>query len=192
VLSGRRAYDDAAANQAMDAYAEGDDAALGDLYNALGPRLYGFLLRRTRNVQHAEDLVQETFLNIHRARGQFARGADVVPWAFAIARRLCIDEARHGQRADEAHEREALPDVHSRDESIPDDWLFAREIAEKLEAELGQLPESQRAAFELLRIEGLSHAQAAQVLGTTVSAVKLRAHRAYERLHLALKEPVPT
>jgi RNA polymerase sigma-70 factor (ECF subfamily) len=192
VLPNCREYDDAAANKAMDAYADGDDAALGDLYNALGPRLYGFLLRRTRNVQQAEDLVQETFLHIHRARGQFARGADVVPWAFAIARRLCIDRVRHDQRVDDVRESDLLPDVHARDNSTADDWLFAREIAQRLEAELEQLPESQRAAFELLRIEGLSHAQAAQALGTTVSAVKLRAHRAYERLHLALKEPVTT
>ncbi len=76
------------ATSAMDRYAQGDDAAFSELYDALAPRLYGYLLRQTRNNARAEDLTQQTFLQMHCARGRFVRGADVVPWAFAIARRL--------------------------------------------------------------------------------------------------------
>src|SRR5258708_6663302 len=81
---------DTPASRAMDRYAQGDDAAFSELYDALAPRLYGYLLRQTRNNARAEDLVQQTFLQMHCARGRFLRGADVVPWAFAIARRLMI------------------------------------------------------------------------------------------------------
>jgi RNA polymerase sigma-70 factor (ECF subfamily) len=52
------------------------------------------------------------------------------------------------------------------------------------------MPESQRAAFELIKQEGLSLVEAAAVLGTTVAAVKLRAHRAYEKLREALGDLV--
>ena len=70
--------------------------------------------------------------------------------------------------------------------SFPDDELASRQLAERVHAALAQLPETQRAAFDLLRIEGLSHDDAAQVLGTTVSAVKLRAFRAYEAIRAVL------
>jgi RNA polymerase sigma-70 factor (ECF subfamily) len=61
-----------------------------------------------------------------------------------------------------------------------------RETAHLVEAELARIPETQRTAFELLRVDGLSHEEAARVLGTTVSAVKLRAFRAYSALRAAL------
>ena len=67
-----------------------------------------------------------------------------------------------------------------------DDVVIGKEMAARLEGELRRLPENQRVAFELIKNEGLSVAQAAQVLGTTVTAVKLRAHRAYEALRAVL------
>src|SRR5256885_6512465 len=85
---------DAAADAAMDRYASGETDAFAVLYDLLAPRLYGFLLRQTRNPARAEDLVQQTMLHIHCARGRFIHGAPVMPWAFAIARRLLIDETR--------------------------------------------------------------------------------------------------
>src|SRR5258706_3960985 len=91
-----RARDEASA--AMDGYAAGNDAAFGDVYDALAPRLYGYLLRQTRDPGRAEDLLQQTMLQIHAARGRFFRGAEVVPWAFAIARRLLIDSYRRRRR----------------------------------------------------------------------------------------------
>jgi RNA polymerase sigma-70 factor (ECF subfamily) len=66
----------------------------------------------------------------------------------------------------------------------------AHELALRIDRALAGLPESQRAAFRLIKQEGLSVAEAAQVLGTTVAAVKLRAHRAYEALRGAIGEPV--
>src|SRR5438067_2388234 len=87
-----------AANVAMDRYASGDDTAFGLVYDALAPRLYPFLLRKTRDPSRAEDLVQQTFLQMHCARETYVTGADVLPWAFAIARRLAIDAFRKGDR----------------------------------------------------------------------------------------------
>src|SRR5688572_13668741 len=65
------------ANAAMERYAAGDDGAFGDLYDALAPRLYGYLLRQTRDPVRAEDLLQQTMLQIHAMRGRFFPGADV-------------------------------------------------------------------------------------------------------------------
>ena len=65
---------------AMNAYADGDDRALNVVYDALAPRLFGFFLRRARSREVAEDLLQRTFLQIHRHRANFLRGAAVAPW----------------------------------------------------------------------------------------------------------------
>src|SRR5688572_8224274 len=83
---------------AMDRYARGEDAAFAEVYDGLAPRLMAFLVRYTRDRARAEDVVQQTMLQIHRARGRFTPGAQVVPWAFAIARRLLIDSHRRGGR----------------------------------------------------------------------------------------------
>jgi RNA polymerase sigma-70 factor (ECF subfamily) len=74
----------------------------------------------------------------------------------------------------------------------PEAEALGREMAELVEAELDRIPEAQRTAFELLRVEGLSQDEAAQRLGTTVSAVKLRAFRAYAALRAALGHPLVT
>jgi RNA polymerase sigma-70 factor (ECF subfamily) len=172
---------------AMDRYASGEDAAFGELYDGLAPRLQSFLQRYTRDRARAEDVVQQTMLQIHRARGRFTPGAQVVPWAFAIARRLLIDMHRRGGREVLAPTSdETLTQVMAALDDRADDVAIAKETAQRLSEELARLPENQRVAFELIKQDGLSVAEAAQVLGTTVAAVKLRAHRAYEAMRAAL------
>jgi RNA polymerase sigma-70 factor (ECF subfamily) len=173
----------------MDRYARGEDDAFEALYDGLAPRLVAFLLRQTRDRARAEDVVQQTMLQIHRARGRFVPGARVIPWAFAIARRLLIDSHRRGGReavapSDDAAAEDLLEALDAR----ADDVAIAKELAAKIDRALRELPENQRVAFELIKQEGLSVAEAAEALGTTVAAVKLRAHRAYEALREALAE----
>ncbi|HEX4514532.1 MAG TPA: RNA polymerase sigma factor [Polyangiaceae bacterium] len=177
--------DRSAASAAMDRYANGDDAAFGIVYDALAPRLYPFLLRKTRDVAHAEDLVQQTFLQMHCARATYATGADVVPWAFAIARRLAIDAFRRGDRERVSDDGASFEDALV-SELCPDGALRTKQAALVIRRTLESLPEPQRAAFELLKLEGMTLAQAAETLGDSVPAVKLRAHRAYEALRAAL------
>ena len=169
---------------AMERYSAGDDSAFAAVYDAIGPRLFGYFLRQTRDRGRAEDLVQQTMLHIHRARERFIPGAEVTPWAFAIGRRLLVDSVRKGRREVLVEE----PETQAGPSREPggDEVVRARELASHVERVLAKLPHSQRTAFELIKGEGLSVAEAAQVLGTTVAAVKLRAHRAYEALRGAL------
>ena len=188
-VTGDRSSDAAAADLAMDRYASGEVDAFSILYDLLAPRLYGFLLRQTRNPSRAEDLVQQTLLQIHCARGRFIRGAPVTPWAFAIARRLLIDDMRRskldGARPADSEGNRAYESAAAND--LPaDEQVHSSQLARMIRRELDRLPESQRVAFELVKQEGLTHAEAAHVLGTTVMAVKLRAHRTYEALRAAL------
>jgi RNA polymerase sigma-70 factor (ECF subfamily) len=182
---------------AMDRYARGDDTAFDELYRHGAPRVRGFLLRLGGDRALADDLMQEAFLRVHRARGHFEQGAAALPWIFAIARNVFLDHVRHprvrrtasesrgdlrGEREGELHEREAPPDTRG------DEALVAREMLVIVRDTLARLPVLQREAFVLIRFEGMSVSEAAQVLGATEGAVKIRAFRAYEALRAALAQ----
>lgn len=174
---------------AMDRYAEGDDAAFDELARGLTPRLRAFLLRLSGSRELAADLTQETLLRIHRARGSFARGGAVVPWAYAIARNCFISHAR----AKKTHLTRHSLDVT--EVEIPaglganaEASLSARQSAEIVSRTLSAMPIANREAFVLIRYEGLSVSEAAQLVGVSDGALKLRAFRAYEMLRAALKE----
>ena len=183
------------ANDAMGRYARGEDQAFSQLYDALAPRLHRYLLRASRDPTRADDLLQQTMLRIHRARGRFIVGAEVLPWAFAIARRLFIDSAR--RRVNESRtisletgdHGESVEDVAA-DQRPADELIDSQRLGSTIEAQLERLPESHRAAFELIQKDGLSIREAAAVLGATPGAVKLRVHRAYVALRLALGDVV--
>jgi RNA polymerase sigma-70 factor (ECF subfamily) len=188
---GERARDpsdaDERARRSMDAYARGDDSAFGEVYDAIAGRLFAYLARQTRDEAMASDLLQQTLLQIHKNRGSYVAGAPVLPWAFAIGRRLFIDEFRRRKTDALANSRDVAEEDRTASET-PDEEASTNEAARRVQAELARLPESQRVAFELLRVEGLSHDDAARVLGVTVSAVKLRAFRAYTALRAVLAE----
>jgi RNA polymerase sigma-70 factor, ECF subfamily len=181
------------ADAAMERYARGDPAAFADVYDAIAPRLLVFLRKATRDASAAEDLMQQTLLHMHRARGSFIPGAPVMPWACAIARRLVTDSARR-RRA----EQRVFSEISADDDRMTydpvaataaaDDLVHAHRLAGRMQRRIETLPELQRSAYRLLRQEGLSLKRAAEVLGTTVSAVKLRAHRASVALRAALRE----
>ncbi|MGH7270005.1 MAG: RNA polymerase sigma factor [Polyangiaceae bacterium] len=172
------------ADVAMERYAAGDGAAFAAVYDSLAPRLFGYLLRQTRDRGRAEDLVQQTMLHIHRARDRFIPGAEVTPWAFAIARRLLVDSIRRSRR--EVLADDGVLDAGASTAPGAHDVAEANELAARIERVLAKIPHSQASAFQLIKQEGLSVAEAAEVLGTTVAAVKLRAHRAYEALRTSL------
>ena len=180
----------------MDRFAAGDDGALGDVYDLAAPAVMTFLMGLTRDRQLAEDLTQETFLRIHRARGLFHPGAPVLPWAYTIARRLFLDDVR-ARRATRVVSNDPAPGARDGEDGpaldvaaggpSAEELLADRELSQALDEALHKLPESQASAFRLLKGEGLSVAEVATIMGTTKGAVKLRAHRAYEALRGLLR-----
>jgi RNA polymerase sigma-70 factor (ECF subfamily) len=173
------------ADCAMDRYACGDEAAFVDLYDELAPRLHRFALRWTRSRSAAEDTVQQTFLQIHAARHRFACGGAVIPWAYAITRRLLIDLGRRGAREElRAH------DVRDPEEPTtalsPEEALHWRRVEAEAQRDLVLLPSAWREAFELVKFEGLSVAETAEVLGITRAMVKIRTYRATAALRKAM------
>ncbi|CAN5778135.1 sigma-70 family RNA polymerase sigma factor [soil metagenome] len=174
----------------MGRYVDGDAAAFRELYAAASPRLYGYLVKMSRNRALADDLLQQTFLKVHRARGAYVRGADPLPWMYAIAHRTFLDAIRKTKRAivhvasdDELPEMRA--GVTGAAEGTVEPPADPELVKTTLDA-LAKLPEQQREAVVLTKLEGKSVAEAAEIAGTTPGAMKVRAHRGYETLRSLL------
>ena len=167
----------------MERYVDGDAASFDRLYQRAAPKLYGYILRLTRDRARAEDLLQVTFAKVHRARGSYLKGAPVLPWFIAIARRSFLDERRSAKvRTEDLSHDGTLPEPRGEDDGLGND------VAEALERALDALPEAYREAIVLTKITGLSLAEASEVLGATPTALKLRVHRGYVQLREKLEE----
>src|SRR5262249_56628098 len=109
---------------------------------------------------------------IARARGDFQRGARVMPWAYTIARNLIWDDLRRKRREAGLRQRAAATLAPARP-APPDAHLDADETVASLRAVFASLPSAQQTAFLLTQRDGLSLAEAARPLGTTLAAVEL-------------------
>lgn len=163
----------------MSRYQQSDATAASALVTALSPRIFQFYLSQVRDRFQAEDLLQEFWLRIHKARHTYRPGEPVLPWLYAIARRTRVDQYRKSRRirANEV-QTERLPDApvaESAAKPLP-------AIAELLSI----LPAAQREVLLMLKVSGLSLEEVARATGTSVGSVKQRAHRAYEKLRTTL------
>lgn len=163
----------------MERYQRADPEAPATLIAALSPVLLRFFRSQVGNREQADDLLQDTWLRIHRVRHTYRPGEPLLPWVYAIARRAGVDEYRKRRRIT-THEitMEQLPEsaVHGE----PDDKLAS------FEALMALLPPAERETVAMLKLGGLSLQEVACATSSTVGAVKQRAHRAYERLRKAL------
>lgn len=167
----------------MTAFLAGEQRAFEQLYRHLAPSIEGYLRGLCRDPRLAEDLTQTTFLKVLRHRDTWLRDAPVRPWVFAIARRAWLDHRRHkGRRKEDLSPSGEIPEervpeagVEFSDRLEPEQW-------EALRTGLEALPEAQREALLLLKVRDLSVREAAAIAGVTPSALKVRAHRAYEAL----------
>jgi RNA polymerase sigma factor (sigma-70 family) len=120
-----------------------------------------------------DDLVQDTLISLHKKRASYDPSRPFLPWLAAIARYRWIDRLRQGYR----HASEQPDDRHGVDSH--EDVVTARISIERL---LHQLPEAQAVAIRLVKIEGLSIAEATRLCGQSESLVKVNIHRGLKRL----------
>jgi RNA polymerase sigma-70 factor, ECF subfamily len=155
----------------------GDEAAYREALEAIAARLRGYFARRLLSApQDVEDLLQETLLALHLRRGTHDAALPVSNWVYAIARHKLVDLWRRRGRREALHQ--PLDDTADLQAPIHEELPARRD----LEALLGALPEAQRLAITLIKIEGLSLAEASQRSGASVSALKVRVHRGLRRL----------
>ncbi len=167
----------------MLAFREGDARAFDRLFRRWSGPLLRYLERMVRDAASAEDLVQEAFLRVHRARERYTPDARFSTWLYRIATNLALNELRrprhkvvHSSMGDE----EARPLVSGG--PAVDEVVDAQRMGGRVEEELARLPEKQRAALCLAALEGLSYAEVARALDVTQQAVKSLVHRARSTL----------
>ena len=185
------ALDNATDESLMAAYAAGDAQAFRLLFARFAPRIHAFFRQSLGDAAAADDLLQVTFLRIHRSRDRYRSAFPFRVWVFTIAARVRLDEFRRRYRLPQEADEEELEKVANAscvECGTQMDAGEGKKLAGRVRKAVDQLPETQRVVVHLNRFEGLTFAQIAQVLGTTEGAVKLRAFRAYERLRQLLRE----
>lgn len=164
----------------MERYQAADPQAPSALVHAISPALLRFFLAQGGSREEAEDLLQETWLRIHRSRHTYRPGEQLLPWVYAIARHVRVDGYRKKRRVS-THESavDVLPEpAAERSHSAADLPSFEELVA--------PLPPAQREVITMLKVAGLTLEQVAEATSSTVGAVKQKAHRAYERLRSLL------
>jgi len=160
----------------MARYQQGDFAAATDLIERISPQLHRFFLAQSLSRTDADDLLQETWLRIHRVRHTYRPGEPALPWFYAIARHVRVDHFRKsvrttaGERQLEARFKDAANVLRESDH------------ADGLEALLAPLSESQREVIRMLKVAGMSLEEVARATSSSVGSVKQKVHRAYKKL----------
>ncbi len=166
-----------ALTQLMAEYQAGHPEAFDGLYAALAQDLRAYLTSLTRDASRADDLLQETFLQLHRSRASHIPGHPVRPWVFAIAKRtFLMDRRGAGRRL----RREADPLAHVvATPTATEGQLHARH---EVEGALRQITPERRRAFLLHHVFGFSFKEIAARLGINTGAAKIRSSRAQRDL----------
>lgn len=166
------------------ALAEGDRAAFAQIVERWQTRLINFFYRSTGNRADAEDLAQETFIELHRAASRYQPQGSFSAFVFTLARRRLID----GYRKKARRPLEFVDPGEFLMQSQTEEIDHSREIEEAFHRALAALPDNQRNAILLLQQQGLSYEEIAHSLDASVSAVKTWIHRARTHLREELKE----
>jgi RNA polymerase sigma-70 factor, ECF subfamily len=164
----------------MARYQEGDFAAAAVIIGHISPRLHRFFVAQSLSRADADDLLQETWLRIHKVRHTYRPGEPALPWFYAIARHIRVDHYRKSVRTS-LGERELEAMAKGSAAASPD---AGRTV--ELETMLAPLPESQREVITMLKVEGMSLEEVARATSSTVGSVKQKVHRAYKKLRETL------
>jgi RNA polymerase sigma-70 factor, ECF subfamily len=167
--------------------ARGDEDALAELYDRVGRIAYGLALRILRDERHAEDAVQEAFLQVWRSAATFRpERAKASTWVLTLVHRRAVDLVRREERrqADPlTDDNAAVAAAEQTDEAA---WLrFERE---RVQSALKQLPDLQREALELSYYGGFSQSELAERLGVPLGTIKSRMFSGLARLRELLDE----
>lgn len=161
------------------ASAEARREAFCRLYERHAGGVHAWLLRMTGSPHLADDLTQETFLHALDGLDGFAGNSTFKTWVYRIAMNLWTD---HRRRKGPVINGKLAANNAASDSPSPSELSEQSEEIERLRRAVAEIPEELRSALLLVRFEGMKYREAAEVLGITLEAVRMRVHRA----HLAL------
>lgn len=163
------------------------------VFDQYGDKIRRYILRQVRNPADADDLTQETFLRVHRKLATLQDPATLSTWLYRIATHVCYDRFRSA-----AHRHAAQPlaaaadgddtDADPEDADAPrlDHVIDRADMGACVREYIERLPDSYRTAILLHDLHGMTNPEIADALGCSLSNVKIRLHRARQRLKAAL------
>jgi RNA polymerase sigma-70 factor, ECF subfamily len=166
--------------------ATGDVRAYRQLVDRHLRGIHAFAYRMLGSRAEAEEVSQETFLRLWEHAGRYVPQAKPSTWIYRIAHNLSIDRLRRRRERPSAVAPDDLPGSER-----PSGLFHERQLAEAVQQALAALPERQRAAIGLVHYQGLSNAEAADVLGVGVRALESLLARARRQLRDNLAEHAP-
>jgi len=167
------------------AYVQGDSAAFDHLFERWAPRIARLISQRVGRHTETQELVQQTFLQLHHSRCDFREGASFRPWVVTIA----LNVRRNHTRTQRPGREVALQvNTHSQP-ARAERALEQNDTNHRVQKALNRLKPGQREVIELHWFSGMSFAEIGHTLGASRSAVKVRAHRGYETLRRVLTVP---
>lgn len=175
-------------NELMKRVAKGDDDAFRTLFERHYRLAYSVIYRQLGVASEAEDLVQEAFLRVYRAAPKYEPTAKFSTWLYTVVTNLCLnykrDKARDRLRLVSGGDDEGGNPLEqlAQDDTPEHDALDQDERTRKVREAIAELPENQRLALILSRYEDKSYEEVAEILKTTVAAVKSLTSRARETL----------
>lgn len=159
----------------MGRYQAGDLAAARSLIELISPNLHRYLAAQSAGRGDADDVLQEVWLRIHRVRHTYQPGRPLLPWVYAIARRVRVDHYRRSVRTSVREQRwEELRE-------LPTSEAECAHVNE-LQELLAPLSESEREVLQMMKLSGMSLEEVARATSCSVGSVKQKVHRAYEKL----------
>jgi RNA polymerase sigma-70 factor (ECF subfamily) len=168
-------------------YKDGDIAAFEALYKRHNDALFRYLLRMCQHRATAEDVFQEVWGKIIKARSSYRPTAKFTTFMYRVAHNCFIDHVRRNKR--HSNNSEFDPELHADTSESPDTITERRLAKERLTLALRDLPEEQRDAFLLHEEAGLSIDQIASVTGSNRETAKSRLRYAVRKLRTAIEEP---
>jgi len=178
----------------MERLAAGHDAALNELMERHATPVFHFLCRMLGNEDDANDLAQETFVRVFRARDSFRTNEKFSAWLYTIAANLARNHFRWRSRHPNVSLETESPGTDQTlgatipgENPAPNEQALAAERAAAVRAAVGRLPEDLREAIVLCEWEERSVAEAAVILETTPKAIESRLYRARQTLRERLK-----
>ena len=172
----------------------GDEASFDFLLRKYRLPLVNFLYRMVRDTATAEDLAQEVFLRVYRARKEYSPSAKFTTWLFRIATNLALNSVRDNRYrkletsidTSESNQEDAAPRELPAREMRIDEHLLEQDRVAFIRRAIDALPEKQRAAVLLHKYEEMDYAEISRILGCSESALKSLLFRAYESLRVEL------
>jgi RNA polymerase sigma factor (sigma-70 family) len=165
----------------MAAYQAGNEAAFRELFDRYSGSVYGFLVRRLGDRALADDLYQEVFLRLHRARAAYDSQRPFRAWLFTIVHHLLTDTFRARARAPDTKPVDETLARHG-DERSPERIAVARQQTDTLGKAIQSLSADEATVLILARLEGLSYEDIGAIVGRSAAATKQLAYRALKRV----------